>query len=160
MHTTPLRIATLSVLVVLGACSANAWLKSVSQASGGIAITGYVVADSTGEPLAEAQVIVSRTERFVTRSDGQFVATNLIPGTYLILVRRLGYETRRDTVLVTAGVTTRHDFRLKQGPTLDVSNLCACDPIGIVAIDVILLPTRRHPSAWLRGAISRCRLTV
>jgi TonB-linked SusC/RagA family outer membrane protein len=77
-------------------------------------ITGTVSDSVTGQPVANADVIVvGTTHRARTRDDGTYAIVGIAPGSYVIEVRRLGYQPlRRAAVAVPSGGAATVDFRL------------------------------------------------
>lgn len=77
-------------------------------------ITGNVTDAKTGEPLWGASVQLVGTQIGTTvRPDGHY-RIEAAPGHYLLRARKLGYELRADSVVVTDGGTTTRDFQLAQ----------------------------------------------
>lgn len=100
------RRRTLITVVWLAlACAFPAWASA--QQTG--AVTGRVVNQETGAPLANARVeAVAESGRTVASvlsgADGQYRLANLMPGTYTIVVTMVGYEEYRISgVRVVAG---------------------------------------------------------
>lgn len=86
----------------------------LGQETGGI--TGLVVAEESGEPLAEVNVMVKNS--FIgTASDvqGQFTLPELVPGTYSLVVSRIGYRQQIiENLSVEAGAVRHLEVRLEQ----------------------------------------------
>ena len=77
-------------------------------------ITGTVTDAKTGAPLWGASVQLAGTQIGATvRQDGHY-RVEAAPGHYLMRVRKLGYEMRSDSVVVTSGETATRDFTLGQ----------------------------------------------
>jgi TonB-linked SusC/RagA family outer membrane protein len=77
-------------------------------------ITGRVTSQSTGQPLPEARVLGIQTTLAVsTGEDGKFTLRNVPAGTVQLQVLRVGYQSVKQTVTVTAGQTTTADFNLQ-----------------------------------------------
>ncbi len=75
-------------------------------------ITGTVTDANTGEALWGASLQLAGTQLgAIVRQDGHY---RLVApaGHYLLRARKLGYELRADSVVVTDGQTVTHDFRL------------------------------------------------
>jgi outer membrane receptor protein involved in Fe transport len=71
------------------------------------------VADTTGTPLASAQVtLVELSRAAVTDSRGTFVFADVPPGRYTVVARRVGYRPVSRTIAVVAGDRTTLDLRL------------------------------------------------
>ena len=80
-------------------------------------ITGRVTsATEGGAPVGDVQVVVAGTGLgAVTGNDGQYVITNVQPGTYTVRAVRLGYHPDSVTnVVVAPGAPTTVDFQLRQ----------------------------------------------
>src|SRR2546427_11797434 len=94
---TVVRLAALSVLLLA--------TPALAQEKGGI--SGRVTDKKTGHALPFASVAVVEAKRGVlTDSEGQFVLTGILPGTYEIRVQFLGYRAgSRTGVVVEAGKT-------------------------------------------------------
>jgi iron complex outermembrane receptor protein len=84
-----------------------------SQKSG---IEGTVTNSATGEPLISASVIVGTTGTD-TDFDGKF-SLSLNPGTYMVEVRYVGYQTIDREVTVAQGQMLQLNFQLEENPTL------------------------------------------
>ncbi|MFI5239427.1 MAG: TonB-dependent receptor plug domain-containing protein, partial [Gemmatimonadales bacterium] len=77
-------------------------------------ISGSVMDAKTGEPLWGASVQLVGTQLGTTvRQDGRY-RIEAPPGRYLMRARKLGYEMRADSVVVTDGGTANRDFKLAQ----------------------------------------------
>ena len=76
-------------------------------------ISGQVTAAGTNQPLAEARVLVlGTTLSATTGDDGKFTVRNVTPGTAQIQVLRVGYQSQKKPITVTAGGTATADFTL------------------------------------------------
>src|SRR5258705_1552894 len=93
--------------LALGALHAHAQEKG--------SITGRVTDKKTGHALPFASVNVVEAKRGVlTDSEGQFVLSGLLPGTYEVRAQFLGYKAdSRTGVVVEAGKALTVDFRLE-----------------------------------------------
>jgi hypothetical protein len=91
---------TLSIMAV--------WLGILpgAQAQGTAGLSGQLLDRATRLPLAGAAVSVLGA-RIALRADsaGQFGQTDLTPGTYVVQVRALGYESRSHVITLVAGQT-------------------------------------------------------
>lgn len=78
-------------------------------------VTGVVTSIETGQPLNGAQVSIEGTGRGgTTNSQGQYLITEVPPGTYTVAVQFLGYNTaREENVVVESGATVQVDFTLE-----------------------------------------------
>jgi TonB-linked SusC/RagA family outer membrane protein len=82
------------------------------SAQGGT-ITGKVTSQATGQPLAEARVLgIQTTLAATTGEDGKFTLRNVPAGTVQLQVLRVGYQSVKQTVTVTAGQTATADFTM------------------------------------------------
>lgn len=77
-------------------------------------VTGVVLDQSTGEPLAGVQVLIEGTGLgTLTQENGRYFIINVPPGTYSITAQRLGYATvRKENVLLSIDVTRVVNFEL------------------------------------------------
>jgi hypothetical protein len=77
-------------------------------------ITGRVTSQATGQPLAEARVLgIQTTLAATTGEDGKFTLRNVPAGTVQLQVLRVGYQSVKQTVTVTAGQSTTADFTMQ-----------------------------------------------
>ena len=119
-----------------GACAAT-WLVTAAagaQAAPRGTLDGLVT-DSILAPLAGASAWLLGTKLEVSTGDnGRFRITNIPAGTYIVVVRRLGYAPLSSAMSIAAGDTTRASFTLvQQQVTLDrvVVNAAAfAGPLG------------------------------
>src|SRR6267378_820868 len=95
------------------------------------AIGGSVI-DTTGAPIsgADVQIINASTQSIVrklqTNSDGDFVATLLPPGTYIVVVNKSGFgEAKAQGIEVRVTETTRVTITLKPGTVSDKVEISA-----------------------------------
>lgn len=83
------------------------------------ALTGRVADRRTGAPLPNAHVQLADAGRgAVTGPAGRFTLAPLLPGTYVVQVSHVGYETWRDTLRVTPEARTRADAALRPEPVV------------------------------------------
>lgn len=77
-------------------------------------VTGTVVDQATGEPLAGAQVYLDGIGiGGLTQENGRFFLINVPPGTYAVVAELIGYASvRKENVLVAIDVTRIVDFQL------------------------------------------------
>jgi len=96
-------------------------------------LTGIVTDAQSGAPLEGAQVILEGTGiSALTGSNGRFFIVNVPPGTYAVLVRRIGYTSARFTnVLVQIDVTRAIDADLA--------------PTGAVGVEEIVVTAEEVP---------------
>lgn len=77
-------------------------------------ISGHVIEDGTEENIAFAAVLIVETgEGTTSNEEGQFVFSNLAPGTYNLRVTAMGYETMTKEVVVNRDYTAVVHFKLK-----------------------------------------------
>jgi TonB-linked SusC/RagA family outer membrane protein len=75
-------------------------------------ITGRVTSQS-GQPLAEARVLaIGTSQSATTGEDGKFTLRNAPAGTVQLQVLRVGFQSQKKNVTVTAGATATADFVL------------------------------------------------
>lgn len=80
-------------------------------------ITGRVVNSKTGKPLPNANVFLDGTMRGdVTNEKGRFQIENVPPGSYLIVISRVGYDIRRGRISVSQGKQRRFQVKLHPNP--------------------------------------------
>jgi hypothetical protein len=108
-------------------------------------ITGVVREDSTGRPLAGAEVSVDALVRLtLTDENGRFVLRNLPPGPLLVRVRLLGYRAAERTERLVAGDALTLDVRLVRTPV-------QLDTLAVIE------PENHKPSMGLAGFEERKR---
>lgn len=100
-------------------------------------IGGRVLDAATRTPLTGASVVVADTPRgTATDAEGAFIIGPLPPGTYLLAIQHLGYETALRTVEVVAEKTTTIEVRLNSAP-LAVDEVVV--RAGMTAEEVLLM---------------------
>jgi len=82
-------------------------------------VRGYVK-DQNGSPVGDAEVQARQTETGVvrstaSRSDGSYILPGLVPGSYELSVRKIGFAPQRRPVVVQIGATHLADFTVQQG---------------------------------------------
>ena len=98
-------VATAAALALF----ATANQRAVAQAT----ISGRVTAAVTGQPLAEARILVlSSTASAVSNEDGRYTIRNAPVGTVQLQVLRVGYQSLKKSVAVTANAPATADFAL------------------------------------------------
>lgn len=96
-------------------------LFQIPQAASGqtAAIRGFVVTEST-RPLASASVVLLDGQEVVsgagTDGDGVFLLNRLVPGSYVLRVSFLGYETHTEPVTLAAGESRLFRITLLEAP--------------------------------------------
>lgn len=89
-------------------------VESARQEPAAATVAGRVVDASTGEPLANANVLLADASTgAATSAGGLFHFSSLVPGTHRIVVTHVGYETQVDTVTVAPGERERRRIALK-----------------------------------------------
>jgi hypothetical protein len=84
---------------------------SVSAASN---IEGFIKDTLTNEPLIGANIILVGTSLgAATNNSGQYIIRSVTPGTYVIRVTYIGYETVEKQIRVQENVQIKQDFNLK-----------------------------------------------
>src|SRR4051812_19606223 len=102
-----------SIPIALAACALLLPAVGWAQALG--TIRGRVVEAGSGRPLGEVQVYVEGAQRgAITDAGGNYVLSNLAPGTRLIRTRRVGYAPATRSVEVIPGAPTPVDFTIGQ----------------------------------------------
>lgn len=105
---TPRRISIIAVL-------AAAWMAGASPAGAqmGATLAGRITDSVSDSALASVNVLVNGTLlRAVSNDHGDYRITDVAPGTYVVRVLRLGYESATRTVTLAAGDTVRVNFAL------------------------------------------------
>ena len=88
---------------------------AVPSLVGGQAITGTVREQSTGNPVASAQVfLVGQNIGALTQANGQYLLVNVPVGTHTLTVASLGYRSESYTVTVAAGQSVVQNVLLSQ----------------------------------------------
>jgi len=117
----PVRRFLFGLLFVLSLSYASV----AAQESGDGRVTGQVVTEQSGAPLAGATVEVSESERpqgTTTDASGRFALSGLASGSVTLQVRFVGYESATRTVDVRSGETTRLTVRLASA-TVELSGI-------------------------------------
>lgn len=95
-------------------------LDDVVAAGRAATIAGKVVADSGGGPLENAEVQFDETPvKVTTKSNGEFSFTDIVPGTYTLHARRIGYAESVMRVDVEEGEKRDVSFVLSKATVLD-----------------------------------------
>lgn len=98
-------LAIAVALVALAALGSPAAARAQSQTTG--RVTGTVVDEETGQPIAAALARVLEVHRSEsTHEDGTFTFAGLAPGSYTLVLQRIGYRLLRTTVAIRAGADT------------------------------------------------------
>jgi outer membrane receptor for ferrienterochelin and colicins len=78
-------------------------------------VTGRVIDQSSGQPLASVQVFVAGSGiGSLTQQNGRFLLVNVPVGIHSLTAERIGYRSVTAEVTVDAGGTTVQDFALSQ----------------------------------------------
>src|SRR5579864_7232196 len=114
--------------------------------------SGAVMANATVE--AASDVLIERSRTVTTNSEGRYAIVDLRPGTYVVTVTLMGFNTVKQTVVVPANVTVPVDAELKIGSvgetvtvearvaTVDVEN--TAHPLTLTRSEMDTLPTGRY----------------
>ncbi|HEU4585076.1 MAG TPA: TonB-dependent receptor [Gemmatimonadaceae bacterium] len=103
-----------AVVATLVALPAGATRAQGAGQTGSVA--GHVTSQDGG-PLASVQVIVEGTNLgAMTDASGAYEISSIPAGRRLLRARIIGYRAQADSVTVTAGQTTTHDFALVRDP--------------------------------------------
>src|SRR3984957_2517935 len=128
----PTRISLLVPVMLVFALS---WISipALAQSTAGRVLG--TVTDPSGASVAGATVVVTDTQRGTTRtlttdSSGEYVAPDLIPGTYKIRVEAKGFKTvERPSVAVEVATDIRADLTLQPGNVSEVITVSAEVPL-------------------------------
>jgi len=143
MHRSLLAVVLLSVLALRGV--------SAQQYN----VTGTVRDGATGQPVFGAIVSLSRgdNER-VARTDqgGGFAFTNVPSGSWMVYVRRLGYEPTRRAIEVQSGTVVQIDFTITRLVALDTVRVRAAPQAiyGVVGVLTAARELRPLPNATVQ----------
>jgi hypothetical protein len=86
----------------------------LSMAGQQATVAGTVRDDSTGRPIAGAEVLIEALgRRTATDPEGRFVLGGVSPGLRLVLVRSVGFHPLSLMITVSLGDTAQRDIRLK-----------------------------------------------
>src|SRR5712672_3864516 len=148
------------VVFLLATLLFGARLYGQGGATGAIAGSGL---DTTGAPIsgADVQIINASTNSIVrklpTNSDGDFVATLLPPGTYIVVVNKSGFgEAKAQGIEVRVTETTRVTITLKPGTvsekveisaqvtSVETTNATTGESIGSTAVRTLPLATQNY----------------
>lgn len=154
----------LVVLVALALVASDA-LAQTRATSGGVRLSGTVIAGDTAEPIAGADVRILETgARTFTAIDGYFEFDALPPGAYTAVASRLGYMTtaagarshseRPQPVELAAGSARHVEIRLTARGTITGRIL---DETGAPARDVMVRAVRqrtRSPNVRTGAAVT------
>lgn len=131
------------------------------MASGGLQGTVTGMPRNVSLPFAVVGIPQLSIERF-TDADGRFTLTQLQPGRYEVVVRRIGYSPFRGAVQIESGALVRLDVQLTQIPaqlaTTIVRAMTSCPRPG--APDRVREPVVATLVALLRENADRYRLLV
>lgn len=117
------------------------------------AVRGVVVGAETGEPLAAARVRVPHLHREDrTHDDGRFLLGGLPSGRVELVVQRIGYRPRTETVEVRAGDTTTVELRLFTA-AIEVAPTVITGTLSERAREEALSPTSVLSGAELDGKL-------
>jgi hypothetical protein len=72
-----------------------------------------LLSDSALAPLGDAVIQVEQGRSAHSDSTGRFVVDSLAPGTYFVTIRRIGFEPRRESVIISASAGAVWDVSLK-----------------------------------------------
>ncbi len=130
-------------------------------------VSGQVTDQTTGRPLAGAQVTLGGTSlRAVTGADGRYGIANVPAGSYNLTATLIGYgEVRRDGIRVAAGTAATVNFQMtSQALTLDELVVTGVtDPtslsrvpftVGKINEDKLVVPASGSPISSLQGKMA------
>lgn len=100
---------------LLIAAVALLWAVPLAHAQDRGSITGQVVIEGSGAPIAGAQVVLVGTGAGqITNQDGRYLLPNVTAGEQQVRVTLIGYAQAAQTVTVGAGETAVADFTLRE----------------------------------------------
>jgi hypothetical protein len=126
-------------------------LPVFSQLNSG-SINGWV-ADPTGAVIPGVTVTVTDVERGVSRTlltdeAGQYLATSLTPGTYLVRAELTGFQTvERKNIVVGVGQGVRVDVQLQTGAQTEAVTVSESVPLVDTSNEVISNTSKPQSSA-------------
>jgi iron complex outermembrane receptor protein len=98
----------------LSQASNEPWIIDFVQQSNRGMIRGHITDARTNEPVGWTVVQLVETNRNVTaHEDGHYIFGNVIPGEYVLITQRVGYESASFKVNIQAGDTLEFDIRLQ-----------------------------------------------
>jgi hypothetical protein len=128
-------------------------LEAIGQ--GTAVYTGIVLADSTEQPVAEAQVAFSDLARVVTTDAlGAFRLDSIPPGEHQLVVRRLGFAPVTTTVVLRPGERRKQTILLARSITLDSVRIVATE------LDRAMISFEDHRRAGLGSFLTRAELAT
>ena len=78
-------------------------------------VTGRVLDQQTGQPLAAVQVFIPETGLgALTQQNGRYLLLNVPAGTYTLTAQRIGYREQTAEITVAAGATVVRDFAMSE----------------------------------------------
>ncbi|MBX9927776.1 MAG: carboxypeptidase-like regulatory domain-containing protein, partial [Gemmatimonadaceae bacterium] len=96
---------------------ALALTATVAQAQTG-KLAGVVTDKADGKPIEGAQVVLQGTGfGGATAANGRYFMLGLPPGTYTVLVRRIGFQTQQTQISISIDVTRELNFQLSSATT-------------------------------------------
>jgi TonB-linked SusC/RagA family outer membrane protein len=130
-------------------------------------VSGQITDQTTGRPLAGAQVVVSGTSlRAVSGADGRYGIANVPAGSHNLTANLIGYgDVRRDGIRVAPGAPATVNFQMSsQALTLDALVVTGVtDPtsltrvpftVGKINEDKLVVPAAGSPIASLQGKMA------
>jgi len=126
-----IRVSWICVLVL----ALSSVLTSAAFAQGTTSTLSGVVADNTGGVLPGAEVIVTNVDTGVSttvKADaaGHYIASNLNPGNYKVLVSAPGFSPKQvNSVLLAVAVESHQDVSLVPGGASEVVNVQSTAPV-------------------------------
>ena len=85
------------------------------SSAGAQQVTGRVMDDRTGQPIAAVQVFIADTGiGALTQQNGRYLLLNVPAGTHTLSVQRIGFGTQTQEITVAAGETVVLDFQLRE----------------------------------------------
>ncbi len=139
-----LNIALVAFLALgVGACSEDTTGNGQVATS---SITGKVVDSRSGDPVVGALVSTEpATQATTTNSNGTYTLSNVIPGTYTVVVEKGDYTTKRATVQVLGNKAATLDFLLTSTAVVQPSD-SLIQVLSFDGIDDMVVMADSNPS--------------
>jgi hypothetical protein len=95
-------------------------------------VEGYITDSSGGSGIQGATVYITGYSGVATTSNGYYLITGIIPGTYTVTVDKSGYTSNSTSAIVTAGTTTQKNMTMVSTADTTAPN----NPASITTVQV------------------------